>query len=128
MFRQKTVQEKSKNKKKRTVKEEKERLRNKDKNRKRNCTVAFRMTEMERDLLDEKVKLSGRLKQEYLTEAVLNHEVTFVGDRQVFNTLKDNLKRIERELKEIDMAFEIDEKNMYLLKTIIEMFKSLYEK
>lgn len=128
MFRQKTVQEKSKNKKKRTAKEEKERLRNKDKNRKRNCTVAFRMTEMERDLLDEKVKLSGRLKQEYLAEAVLNHEVTFVGDRQVFNTLRDNLKRIERELKEIDMAFEIEEKDMYILKTIIEMFKSLYEK
>ena len=128
MFRQKTVQEKSKNKKKRTAKEEKERLRNKENNRKRNCTVAFRMTEMERDLLDEKVKLSGRLKQEYLTEAALNHEVTFVGDRQVFNTLKDNLKRIERELKEIDMAFEIDEKDMYLLKIIIEMFESLYEK
>lgn len=128
MFRQKTVQEKSKNKKKRTADEEKERLRNKDKNRKRNCTVAFRMTKMERDLLNEKVKLSGRLKQEYLTEAVLNHEVTFVGDRQVFNTLKDNLKRIERELKEIDMAFEIEEKDTYLLKTILEMFESLYEK
>ncbi|MGO3751732.1 MAG: plasmid mobilization protein [Peptoniphilaceae bacterium] len=128
MFRQKTVQEKSKNKKKRTAKEERERLRNKDKNRKRNCTVAFRMTEIERDLLDEKVKLSGRLKQEYLTEAVLNHEVTFVGDRQVFNILTDNLKRIERELKEIDMAFEVDEKDMYILKTILEMFESLYEK
>lgn len=128
MFRQKTVQEKSRNKKKRTADEEKERLRNKDKNRKRNCTVAFRMTEMERNLLDEKVKLSGRLKQEYLTEAVLNHEVRFVGDRQVFNTLKDNLKRIERELKEIDMAFEIEEKDTYILKTILEMFESLYEK
>lgn len=128
MFRQKTVQEKSRNKKKRTAEEEKERLRNKDKNRKRNCIVAFRMTEMERNLLDDKVKLSGRLKQEYLTEAVLNHEVRFVGDRQVFNTLKDNLKRIERELKEIDMAFEIEEKDTYILKTILEMFESLYEK
>lgn len=128
MFRQKTLQEKSKNKKKRTAKEEKERLRNKDKNRKRNCTVAFRMTEMERDLLDKKIKLSGRLKQEYLTEAVLNHKVIFVGDREVFNTLKDNLKRIERELKEIDMVSEINEKDMYLLKTIIEMFENLYEK
>ncbi|MGO1580125.1 MAG: plasmid mobilization protein [Peptoniphilaceae bacterium] len=128
MFRQKTLQEKSKNKKKRTAKEEKERLRNKDKNRKRNCTVAFRMTEMERDLLDKKIKLSGRLKQEYLTEAVLNHKVIFVGDREVFSTLKDNLKRIERELKEIDMVSEINEKDMYLLKTIIEMFENLYEK
>lgn len=128
MFRQKTVQEKSKNKKKRTAKDERERLRNKEKNRKRNCTVAFRMTEMERDLLDDKVKLSGRLKQEYLTEAVLNHEVVFVGDRQVFNTLKDNLRRIERELKEIDMASEIDEKDIYLLKTIIEMIGSINEK
>lgn len=86
------------------------------------------MTETERNLLDEKVKLSGRLKQEYLTEAVLNHKIVCVGDRQVFNTVMDNLRRIERELKEIDMAYEIDENDIYLLKTIIEIIGSINEK
>ena len=98
MFRQETIQKKSKNKKKRTVEEEKERLRNKDKNRKRKHLVCFRVTEEEKDLINEKVKLSGRLKQEYLTEAVLNHEVIFVGDRRVFNVMMGILKDIKVEL------------------------------
>lgn len=126
MFRQKTLQKRINDKKKRTDKENKERLRLKEKNRKRNYTVAFRMTEAESNLLNEKVKLSGRLKQEYLTEAALNHKVIFVGDRKVFNTMKDNLKRIENQLKE--MKSEISKKDMYLLETIIEMMESLYKK
>jgi len=128
MFRQITTQEREKNKKKRTAEEEKERLRKKDKNRKRNFTVAFRMTEIENELLNEKVKLSGRLKQDYLTEAALNHKVIFVGDRSVFNTMMGILKNIENELKRIEKASEINESDIYLLKTTIEMMGNLFEK
>lgn len=126
MFRQKTLQKRINNKKKRTNKENKERLKSKEKNRKRNCTVTFRMTQEEKDLLNEKVKLSGLLKQEYLTEAALNHKVIFVGDRQVFNVMKDNLERIENKLKEVQS--KVDEKDMDILKTIIEMIERLYKK
>ena len=128
MFRQKAIQDKAKHKTKRTHSEEKERLRNKERNRKRKHTVAFRMTEDEVNLLDEKVKLSGRLKQEYLTEAVLNHKVIFVGDRQVFNTMIENLERIEKQLKSIEIISQVDENNISILKTIIEMIDSIYEK
>lgn len=128
MFRQETIQKKSKNKKKRTVEEEKERLRNKDKNRKRKHLVCFRVTEEEKDLINEKVKLSGRLKQEYLIEAVLNHEVIFVGDRRVFNVMMGILKDIKVELKEIEETSEVNENNIYLLKTTINMMENLFEK
>lgn len=120
MFRQETIQKR--NKKQRTAEEERERQKNKDKNRKRNHTVAFKVTEMEKELIDEKVKLSGRLKQEYLIGAALNHRVIFIGDRQVFNIMMVNLKKIDTRLK------EIDKKDMYILKTIIEMMGNLYEK
>ena len=128
MFRQETIQKKSKNKKKRTVEEEKERLRNKDKNRKRKHLVCFRVTEEEKDLINEKVKLSGRLKQEYLIEAVLNHEVIFVGDRRVFNVMMGILKDIKVELKEIEEISEVNENDIYLLKTTIKMMENLFEK
>lgn len=128
MFRQETIQKKSKNKKKRTVEEEKERLRNKDKNRKRKHLVCFRVTEEEKDLINEKVKLSGRLKQEYLIEAVLNHEVIFVGDRRVFNVMMGILKDIKVELKEIEETSEVNENDIYLLKTTIKMMENLFEK
>lgn len=116
MFRQKALQ--NRNRKELSKEEEREKNRLKDKNRKRKYTVVFRVTEVERDLIDEKVKLSGRLKQEYLLEASLNHDVTFVGDRQVFNTMKDNLNRIEKRLKDINLLEEIEVKDMYILKTI----------
>lgn len=122
MFRQKALQ--NRNRKELSKKEEREKNRLKDKNRKRKYTVAFRVTEVERDLIDERVKLSGRLKQEYLLEASLNHDVTFVGDRQVFNTMKDNLNRIEKRLKDINLLEEIEVKDMYILKTIIEMLEN----
>ena len=128
MFRQETIQKKSKNKKKRTVEEEKERLRNKDKNRKRKHLVCFRVTEEEKDLINEKVKLSGRLKQEYLIEAVSNHEVIFVGDRRVFNVMMGILKDIKVELKEIEETSEVNENDIYLLKTTIKMMENLFEK
>lgn len=128
MFRQETIQKKSKNKKKRTVEEEKERLRNKDKNRKRKHLVCFRVTEEEKDLINEKVKLSGRLKQEYLIEAALNHEVIFVGDRRVFNVMMGILKDIKVELKEIEKISEVNENDIYLLKTTIKMMENLFEK
>lgn len=126
MFRQETIQKR--NKKQRTAEEERKRQKNKDKNRKRNHTVAFRVTEIEKELIDEKVKLSGRLKQEYLIDAVLNHKVIFRGDRQVFNIMMANLEKIDARLKEIESPAEINEKDMYILKTIIEMMDNLYEK
>lgn len=128
MFRQETIQKKAKNKKKRTVEEEKERLRNKEKNRKRKHLVCFRVTEEEKDLINEKVKLSGRLKQEYLIEAALNHEVIFVGDRRVFNVMMGILKDIKVELKEIEEISEGNENDIYLLKTTIKMMENLFEK
>ena len=39
--------------------------------------------------------------------------------------MKDNLNRIEKNLKDIQLLDELEDKDLYILKTIIEMIRSL---
>ena len=50
-----------------------------NKNRVRNKTVAFRLSEEEYQLLEALVASSGLIKQDYILQALLEHEVTYLG-------------------------------------------------
>ena len=59
------------------------------KKRRRNKTIAFRMSEAEKIDLENKVKLSGKKsKQEYIISALLNHKIEAVGNPLMFLQFK----------------------------------------
>ena len=64
-----------------------------NKGRLRNKVVAFRMSEEENELLNRKVALSGKTKQDYIIGSILEKEITVQGNPYVFRSLKDELVR-----------------------------------
>ena len=69
-----------------------------DYNRWRSRQTAFRLSEEEFAELAVYVKLSGKSKQEYITDRVLNRDVVVQGNPRVFKALRETLAEVSPEL------------------------------
>lgn len=99
-----------------------------DKNRWRNVTIAFRVSPEENEGLNNRVKLSGlRTKQEYIIQSVLHQKVVAIGNPLMFLQFRQNLQRIEEELKRIGKASEIDEELLTPIRSMLEILEGFRE-
>lgn len=99
-----------------------------DKNRWRNVTIAFRVSPEENEELNNRVKLSGfRTKQEYIIQSVLHQKVVAIGNPLMFLQFRQNLLRIEEELKRIGKASEMDEELLTPIRSMLEILEGLKE-
>ena len=99
-----------------------------DKNRWRNVTIAFRVSPEENEELNNRVKLSGlRTKQEYIIQSVLHQKVVAVGNPLMFLQFRQNLQRIEEELKRIGRASEMDEELLTPIRSMLEILEGFKE-
>ena len=99
-----------------------------DKNRWRNVTIAFRVSPEENEELNNRVKLSGlRTKQEYIIQSVLHQKVVAVGNPLMFLQFRQNLQRIEAELKRIGKASEMDEELLTPIRSMLEILEGFKE-
>ncbi len=73
-----------------------------DYNRWRSRQTSFRLSEEEFAQLSMYVKLSGKSKQEYITDRVLNRDVVVQGNTRVYKALRDTLAEVLAELRRID--------------------------
>ena len=71
-------------------------------NRWRSRQTSFRLSEEEFAQLAMYVKLSGRSKQEYITDRVLNRDVVVQGNTRVYKALRDTLAKVLAELRRIE--------------------------
>lgn len=99
-----------------------------DKNRWRNVTIAFRVSPEESEELNNRVRLSGfRTKQEYIIQSVLHQKVVAIGNPLMFLQFRQNLQRIEEELKRIGKASEMDEELLTPIRSMLEILEGLKE-
>lgn len=99
-----------------------------DKNRWRNVTIAFRVSPEENEELNNRVKLNGfRTKQEYIIQSVLHQKVVAIGNPLMFLQFRQNLLRIEEELKRIGKASEMDEELLTPIRSMLEILEGLKE-
>lgn len=99
-----------------------------DKNRWRNVTIAFRVSPEENEELNNRVKLSGfRTKQEYIIQSVLHQKVVAIGNPLMFLQFRQNLQRIEEELKRIGKVSEMDEELLTPIRSMLEILEGLKE-
>lgn len=97
----------------------------KTKNRKRDIVVGFRVSKEEQEKLNDRIRLCGYTKQDYLIKSSLMQRLLVVGDRKVLNEFKKQLNSIEEELKRIENISEFDEVSFENLKTILEIMREL---
>lgn len=94
------------------------------KKRRRNKTIAFRMSEAEKVELENKVKLSGKKnKQEYIISALLNHKIEAVGNPLMFLQFKRVLERIELMIEDGKGIDEEVKKCLFKMLKILESFE-----
>jgi hypothetical protein len=88
-------------------------------NRKRNRIVNFRMSQLEFSELERRVKLSGRMKQDYMIQSTLYQNIVIVGDRRLAARIMDRLEELEPILrcmysnKDLDPIIIIELRNIF---------------
>ena len=78
-----------------------------DYNRWRSRQTSFRLSEEEFAQLALYVKLSGKSKQEYITDRVLNRDVVVQGNPRVFKALRETLAEVLAELRRIEAGSDV---------------------
>lgn len=112
MFRSKGRIEKEKK-----VKEKITNLRKREnKNRVRNKTVAFRLSEEEYQLLEDLVSSSGLVKQDYILQALLNHEVNYLGSPKMALGISNKLEELLSKIESIEIDPNLIEELIYIEK------------
>ena len=78
------------------------------KNRRRNVTIAFRMSLEENEELNNWVKLSGfSIKQDYIIQSVIHQKMVATGNSLMLVQFRKNLQKIESELERIEKVNSI---------------------
>lgn len=93
--------------------------------RKRDIIVNFRMSSKEREELDNRIKLSGMVKQDYMIKSALYQKICVVGNPRVFDEIKIQLEEIQEHMKKAKSWDDVNEVKLVTLKTIAEIVASL---
>lgn len=123
MFRSKSSRESMRQKAKHTEKERLDRLKQKEKSRKRPNTVAFRMSDEEKRLFEDRVSMSGLLKQDFIIQSLLFSDVQFRGSNIAIKRIEERLDAIEMNIKSVLKKGALDSVLMEELATIIELMQ-----
>ena len=67
--------------------------------RKKDVTIAFRTNQKDRDLIFNKIAMSGLSRQEYMTNAILDAPIKVFVTKNVIDSCKSELEEILSELK-----------------------------
>ena len=86
--------------------------------RHRSKTIAFRVSPEEDLQIERMIQVTGLTKQEYLTNNMLHHSITVVGNTRVFKGLRIQMEAVYAELSRLASASEISDELLDVIKTI----------
>lgn len=72
-----------------------------ERGRERGIVVNFRMSPLEEKALRRRIRLSGRVKQDYMIQSTLYQKVVVVGDRRLAARIEERLDEIKPILKDL---------------------------
>ena len=96
-----------------------------EKNRKRSVIVNFRVTPEEKQLIDERIALSGLARAEFFINSCMRQKIVTFGNVRTFDEIKRKLAGIDRHLQQIEKSEELDIEVLESLRMILEMFDGL---
>lgn len=89
--------------------------------RKKDVTIAFRTNQKDRELIFNKIAMSGLSRQDYMTNAILNAPIKVFATRNVIDNCKSELQEILSELKRVKEYGELDANYRHELRMIVEI-------
>ena len=99
-----------------------------EKNRKRSVIVNFRVTPEEKQLIDERIALSGLPRAEFFIQSCMYQKVITFGNVKTFDAIKKKLVIIDEHLQAIRKTEKLDLEILESLRMILEMFVGLERK
>ena len=99
-----------------------------EKNRKRSEIVNFRVTLEEKQLIDERIALSGLPRAEFFIQSCMYQKVITFGNVKTFDGIKKKLLVIDEHLQAVEKSEELDLKILESLRMILEIFVGLERK
>ena len=99
-----------------------------DKSRKRPATIAFRVSEKDREIIFSKIALSGLSRQDYMTNAILNAPINAIATKNVIDQCKTELGKISAELSNVKKFKDMDEQYRIELKMISQIIEAALKK
>lgn len=89
-------------------------------NRKKSAVIGFHVTPEERELLRERVYLSGKTQQDYMLQSALCHKIVVVGNEHLRRRIIEELERLKPFLIRTEEGGKENEVIMKELRTIYE--------
>lgn len=96
-----------------------------EKNRKRSVIVNFRVTPEEKQLIDERIALSGLPRAEFFIQSCMRQKVITFGNVKTFDAIKKKLIVIDEHLQAVGKSEELDLEILESLRMILEMLAGL---
>ena len=94
-------------------------------NRRRNKTVAFRVSPEEDMQLETFVRLSGLTKQDYITRRLLCKDVVVQGNPRVYKALRDQFASVLDELRRIEAGDGVDDELLSTIQMITSIMNGM---
>ena len=96
-----------------------------EKNRKRRVIVNYRVTPEEKQLIDERIALSGLPRAEFFIQSCMQQKVITFGNVKTFDAIRKKLLVIDEHLQAVEKSEELDLEILESLRMILEMFAGL---
>lgn len=97
-----------------------------EKKRKRNIIVNFRMSPEEKQILDNRIELSGMQKQDYFIQSCLHQRVQTFGNVKSFDAIRKRMRLIDQHILSLSRVDELDYEVLESLRMVLEMLDGLY--
>lgn len=97
----------------------------KSKKRKRSVIMNFRVSPEEKQLIDDRIVLSGLGRADFFIKSCMYQKISTFGNIRTFEEIKRKMLLIDRHLQEVGRAEELDVEILESLRTILEMLDGL---
>jgi hypothetical protein len=81
------------------------------------------MSDAELAELNERVRLSGRQKQDFIIKSILHQKIVVIGNQIQFERLQTTLDEIAAELHRIEHAEDVSSELLAPIRTAVEIIK-----
>ena len=98
-----------------------------EKNRKRNVIMNFRVTPMEKEMIEARIKITGLNKADFFINSCMNQSITVVGNVRTFTEIKSAMSDIASRINMNPNLDNLEREHAETLRIILEILDSRFK-
>ena len=98
-----------------------------EKKRKKSACVNFRVTPEEKEIIFNRIRLSGMKIQEYVAQSCMYNQISVVGNIKTFDAIRNDMRMIDEHLLSLKSVDELELEKLESLRMILEILDGFYK-